>query len=162
MSKQLVVALMVLGFAFNSYAGSGGGSDSCGLGWSVTQKKSLLATSTRSTTHNFLPPTFSMTTGTSNCDKHDIAKNEKPAVEFIAANYENLLIDISAGNGEYLYGFSKIMGCSDASYPAFVDATRKNFNSIATPERGTTSEAFIRVRNVIKQDSSLAAQCAVI
>ncbi|MFM8315218.1 MAG: DUF3015 family protein [Deltaproteobacteria bacterium] len=51
------------------------GTDSCGLGWQVTQKKSFLATTTRGTTNAFVPPTFGMTFGTIGCDKHSFAKN---------------------------------------------------------------------------------------
>ena len=47
----------------------GGGSDGCGLGSEVTQKKSLLATTTRGTTNGTIPPAFGMTSGTIGCDQ---------------------------------------------------------------------------------------------
>lgn len=162
MIKKIAAVMFVGMFSAQVFAASAGGSNSCGLGWAVTQKKSLLATSTRETTHYFLPPTFSMTTGTSECDKHSIAQNETPAVEFIASNYEPLIIEVAEGHGEYLHGLARVMGCPDSAYPQFVETTRGNFDEVVGSSKGTPVDAYLRVKNVVKKNSGLAAQCTTI
>ena len=64
--KKVSLAILSVGLVLSSasvFAASPGGTDSCGLGWHVTQDKSLLATVTRSTTNAVVPPTFGMTSG---------------------------------------------------------------------------------------------------
>ncbi|MBD4825578.1 hypothetical protein GUG03_08100, partial [Xanthomonas citri pv. citri] len=48
--KLVMMMVAVFAVAAPAFAGGeNGGSDSCGLGWQVTNKKSMLATSTRGT-----------------------------------------------------------------------------------------------------------------
>src|SRR3954471_20570420 len=99
--KTLLVAIALALVSSAAFASDGGGSDGCGLGWQVTQKKSFLGTTTRGTTNAVVPPTFGMTSGTIGCDQHGFAKNDQKAIEFVAANYEPLMVEMAQGNGEY-------------------------------------------------------------
>lgn len=111
------VLMFVLAFAIAApaFAATPGGSDFCGLGWQITQKKSFLATTTRGTTNAVVPPTFGMTTGTIGCDQHTLAKNELPAANYVATNHDSLVVEMAAGGGENLAALAQTMGCSDAS-----------------------------------------------
>lgn len=118
-----------------AFAGDGGGSDGCGVGWQVTNKKSMLATTTRGTTNAFVPPTFGMTSGTIGCDQHSFAKRELPAVNLVATNQDAIMIEIASGGGENMAALAQAMGCSNsaslaqqaqASYGSFVGSNSAN------------------------------------
>ncbi|MGZ3705003.1 MAG: DUF3015 family protein, partial [Bdellovibrionota bacterium] len=100
--KLVMMFVALFAMVGPAFASDGGGSDGCGLGWQVTQKKSFLATTTRGTTNGVVPPTFGMTSGTIGCDQHSFAKNELPALNMVATNQDALMIDIAAGGGENL------------------------------------------------------------
>ena len=126
--KQWMFVALALVISASAQAATGGGSDGCGLGWQVTQKKSLLGTFTRATTNAVVPPTFGMTTGTIGCDQHSIARRDVPAAQFVATNYDALLLDMAQGQGEALSALSHVMGCNDAA--AFGQMTRSEFSSL--------------------------------
>lgn len=126
--KKLVLVLALALVGGVAQASTGGGSDGCGLGWQVTQKKSLLGTFTRATTNAVVPPTFGMTTGTIGCDQHSIAMRDVPAAQFVATNYDALMMDMAQGEGENLSALSNSLGCSNVK--AFGEATKKNFSAL--------------------------------
>ncbi|MFM8316618.1 MAG: DUF3015 family protein [Deltaproteobacteria bacterium] len=134
------------------------GTDSCGLGWQITQKKSFLATTTRGTTNAFVPPSFGMTFGTLGCDKHSFAKNEEAGVTFAMANQENLAIEMARGQGEYVAGFAHALGCKNVE--AFGQMAQNHYEQIVR-ESGTAVEMYQNVKAQIKQDASLSASCGV-
>jgi hypothetical protein len=140
-----------------SLAADGGGSDGCGLGWQVTDKKTLIATTTRGTTNFVVPPAFGMTTGTIGCDQHSFAKNDQKAVEFVASNYEPLMMNLSAGRGEYLEAFAQTLNCKDSA--SFGAEMQKNYSSVASPD---AVQVLNNVKNTIKANPALAANCSVI
>ena len=133
-------------------------SDSCGLGWQVTQKKTMSATTTRGTTNGFVPPTFGMTSGTIGCAKHDFAKKDQAAVIFASANFEPLMMEMAQGQGEYLTGFARTMGCSDAAVGEFSRAMQKNFNQVSSSKN--SAELFYSAKEQINNNQALAALCS--
>ncbi len=149
---------LVLGLALSTsaFAGSPGGSDFCGLGWEVTQKKSFLATTTRGTTNAFVPPTFGMTTGTIGCDQHSLAKRDVPAAQFVAGHYDALLMDMAQGEGESLQALAQSMGCSNME--AFGNMTRREFSSLT--EGADSMELVRRLREEARKDAALSG-CSV-
>ncbi len=154
MKKILLLAVFAGFVAPAAFAGSAGGSDSCGLGWEITSKKSFLATTTRATTNAFIPPTFGMTTGTIGCDQHSLAKNEIPGAEFVASNYDNLVIEMAAGNGENLQALARTLGCSDAAAAELGSITKAGFEGLVG--NGGSVELFKNVKN-----SSVALGCSI-
>jgi hypothetical protein len=157
----LIFTLMALGFSGQTVqASSAGGSDSCGLGWSVTQKKSFLATTTRGTTDAFFPPTFSMTFGTSGCDQHTVVQKDQEAVRFAAANFYPLRAQIAEGQGEYLTGLAVLLGCKQDALAPFASAVQKRFEVITRE-----ADAFQMVQNMkreVLEDPVLAQGCAIL
>ena len=117
---------LVISTLFFSLAYAGNDSDSCGAGWYVTQKKSLFGTSTRGTTNGTIPPTFGMTSGTSGCAQHSLAKKEEKSKAFTYENYDSLIIDMAVGEGESLLALSSLLECDKS----FALATKENFKNL--------------------------------
>lgn len=107
-------------------------SNGCGLGWAVTKKKSMLATTTRGSTNSIIPNTFGMTSGTSHCDSHSFAKNELPAYQYIETNYDMLMVDVAKGQGEYLDGFAAVLGCTGSGVDQLNQAVRSDLQTSKT------------------------------
>lgn len=158
MKRILAVLVLASLSPLAAMAGDGGGSDGCGLGWQITQKKSFLATTTRGTTNVTIPPTFGMTTGTIGCDAHSFAVKERASVEMVVTNYDALKVEMAVGSGETLAALARTMGCSDASMNAFGAMTQKNYSSIV----GNNSlEMYENVRAQVKGDAALSNACAI-
>lgn len=172
--KKLFVALLVVGFLpyaataetrkkgaldsamENTPNASAPDTDSCGLGWQITQKKSLMATSTRGTTNNFVPPVFGMTSGTLGCAQHSFAKNDMPAATYVFSNYEPLSMEMAQGSGEFLAGFARTLGCGDAVQAEFGSMTQQNYKALI----GTSAvEMFHNVKAQVKKNPVLATGC---
>lgn len=128
MKKLFLLAISTLILGATAQASTPGGSDICGLGWQITNKKTMIATTTRATTNAFVPPTFGMTSGTIGCDQHPIALRDIPAAQFVATNYDALLLDMAQGEGEMLAAFAHAVGCTDTV--SFGEMTRKEFSAL--------------------------------
>lgn len=133
-------------------------SDGCGVGWAITKKHSLSATTTRGTTNSSLPPTFGMTSGTSGCARHGLAKKDVEAYKFAIANFENLSIEMAQGQGEYLQAFARTLGCSDSATATFGTMSQKNYKALF---HGTSSGAdlLINVQQQIRSSQELTGSC---
>jgi hypothetical protein len=146
--------LMTSSFAFSDDQSSG-----CGLGWQVTQRMSLLSSAIRSTTDAFLPNTFSMTSGTSGCAKHDIVKNDEKAVLFAANNYDSLIVEMAQGSGEFLEGFAQALGCDEGSFSKFTTFTQSRYQKILDSSAGDGINFYKAVRTEMMTSPELATQC---
>lgn len=149
----VVSALVASGSALAAEGVNDPGSTGCGLGWQVTQKKSFLATTTRETTHAFVSPSFGMTSGTSGCDQHSFAKRDVKALEYAVTNADPLMIEMAQGQGEWLEGFSAVMGCSNQA--AFGQTLRANYGKILD----AASSVQGRERGIVIYDQALALGC---
>ncbi len=149
MRKVLVMVaasfLPLSAFALSNISPNGG-TDSCGLGWQVTQKKSFIATTTRGTTNAVVPPTFGMTTGTIGCEQHTFAKADTKAVEFVAQNYDTLRLEMAAGEGENLAALARTMGCADSSVSTFGRAVQGQYETVVG--HGSRIELFQNAKAV--------------
>lgn len=151
--------------ASGAMAASPGGSSECGIGWSVTQKKSFFATSTRSTTHVFIPPTFGMSSGTSGCDSHSLVKTEENAARFIAGNEDAIRSDIAQGDGEYVQALTVALGCEGEAARRLAPALRENYDPAIESDAKSLStglELYLRVRASLRSDPVLARGCRVV
>lgn len=176
--KKLIITLLVTGFlpfAANAETKKKGGvmdnhfatsenvapdqGDGCGLGWQITQKRTMFATTTRGTTNGFVPPTFGMTSGTIGCAQHPLAKKDLPAAAYAFNNYEPLSFEMAQGSGEYLAAFARTLGCEDAVQAEFGRTMQENFSSIMGNENTTAVEMFHNVKNQVRQNPALASGC---
>lgn len=126
-SKTLCV-LFAFGSVNAAYAADG--SSGCGLGWMLLKDNSLLSSSLRSTTHAWLPNTFSMTSGTSGCAKHSIVKNDKKDLHFADANYEILATELAQGQGEMVTAFAVTLGCTSEASETFGRVMQENYENL--------------------------------
>ena len=128
---KALISLMILFSAFSTYARDS--FDGCGLGWEVTDKKTVLATTTRATTNSSVPPTFGMTTGTLGCDEFEgIAMNEKNDAKFVAQNYETLRSELATGNGEYVDAAAQSFNCKSDKFGTHM---QKNYDRVVAPAK---------------------------
>ncbi len=135
------------------------GSDSCGLGWSITKGKSLLGTSTRGSTNASLNPAFSMTSGTSGCEQHSFAKKDSDSVKYIAKNFNSIKADMAEGQGEYLAGLAQVVGCNDGAVSNFQSLAQKNYRSLTNG--ADAYQTLEHVRAMIQQNPSLSGCSSV-
>ncbi len=122
--------------------------DGCGLGWEITQDKTMIATTTRGTTNAFVPPTFGMTTGTLGCDKFSgFAALEKQNVEYVAKNFEALRTQLATGNGEYVNTAASSFNCDSKTFSTHM---QKNYNKVVAPAKDG-----VELYNSLKKEASL-------
>ena len=156
MKLKLILALLV-SFLFSINLFAGDSSSGCGLGWEIAPKNSLLSSSIRTTTHVFLPNTFSMTFGTSNCAQHSIVQNDKRGIHYAEANFDQLMTEMAQGNGEYLAAFAHVLGCN--SNDVFGQQMQQNYSNIYTSSDVTPIEMYQNVKKEIRENSSLSSKC---
>jgi hypothetical protein len=133
--------------------------DGCGLGWQVTDKKTIAASITRGTTNGVIPPSFGMTTGTLGCSKHPFAKRDQQGVVYALTNYDSLNIEMAEGHGEYLEGLARSMGCNDAAFGEFSHVTQTNYRTISEGGKANAVKMFLNIKKQIKQNPALATNC---
>jgi hypothetical protein len=138
-----------------------GGSDGCGLGWQVTDKKTWIGTTTRGTTNAFVPPTFGMTSGTIGCEQHPIAKNDQAAATYVATNFDALSVQMAEGHGEYIHGLAKAMGCDDSVVADFGNMTRTHYKTLMDQNTTSGAELFENVKSQVQKNAVLAGHCSV-
>ncbi len=154
---KYLVLTMALGICMpqSSHAESSTG---CGLGWQVTKSMTTSAASTRATTNGLSSNTFAMTSGTSGCEKHSIVQNDKMDIHFTEANFEFLAAEAAIGNGEYLSGWARSQGCSDAVGNEFKTEVQKNFMKIFGNGQNY-SQSLLNLKKMIKNNPNLTRSC---
>jgi hypothetical protein len=126
--------------------------DGCGLGWQVTQQRTMLATTTRGTTNAFVPPSFGMTSGTIGCEQIQFAQNDQDGATYAMSNFENIRLEMAEGRGENLAAFAETMGCDAATFGAF---TKANYGAIMD----NASESPARMYMNVKSEMAKAGVC---
>ena len=123
--------LLSIGLVMTSLSGwASDKSSGCGLGWELFKDKTIVSSSLRSTTHAYLPNTFSMTSGTSGCAKHEFVMDTKRGIHFLEVNEHSLAMDAAIGEGEYLGAFAESMGCHWSKLDQFKSVIKNNYGAI--------------------------------
>lgn len=151
----LLAAMAITAPAFAADTSSG-----CGLGWHVTTKNSLFASTIRNTTHAVLPNTFSMTFGSSGCGHHSIVQKDREAYLYFASNHDPILMEMAEGGGEYLDGFARSLGCGDGARASFGPVAQKHFQEIVRDGKATPVEMFYNVKSQIRANPVLSRVCS--
>jgi len=155
---SLAVGAVIL-FAYTQNTFAADSSSGCGLGWEVTQKQSLLSSAVRTTTNTFLPNTFSMTSGTSGCQKHSIVKNDEAAVIYAVNNQHSLMMEMAEGKGEFLNGFAQVLGCDQSRFSDFAQFTQSHYGEIMNTASENGVELYRQVRSQMEASPALHGQC---
>ena len=113
------MSLILFSFSPSSFAKDS--SSGCGPAWYIFKKNSLVSSFLREITNAALFPIVSigMTFGTSNCAKHTIVEKDKDSLEFLAHNFDDLMIEASMGDGKFLTSFSETFDCSSSEQVLF-------------------------------------------
>lgn len=146
LNRALFCALLI----FSAPAFAADQSDGCGVGWKVTEKYSFLATSTRGTTNAFLPPTFSMTSGTSGCTQHSITQREEPAAKLAVVSSDSLVVEIARGEGETLESFIRALGCSETHRSQVTETLQENLPRILQAGETSPIEFYKEMRSSLR------------
>jgi len=133
-------------------------SSGCGLGWAVTKKNSLLSSTVRAYTNSTFSNTIAMTSGTSGCAKHNLVKNKKKADHFIEVNYNDVLVEMAKGKGEYLNSFAATLGCSQKDYESFAKFSQKHYPKLI--EKQDAPIQFLKqIKSLLKRNPALEKSC---
>lgn len=122
----------------------------CGLG-SIAMKErdtilhQVLAVTTNGTFGN---QTFGITSGTLECQKPaKFAENEKLNV-FVAANMDNLAMDMAAGHGESLVTLAELMEVPAEGRDGFYSSLQQNFKKIYTSSSIESADVIDNIAKV--------------
>ena len=161
----LVAALfMTVAIASTGFA-AGYGAAGCGWGGKVIGKNNdklaqLGATILNNSSGN---STFAMTSGTSGCSKAmGLVTAESEQTLFVENNYNGLVKEMAAGEGESLNTLSGLLGCSANQTHSFASFAKENYNSIIASEQTTPSEMLASLKKGMSGDSVLSASCSKI
>ena len=160
--KTLPLLAIAALFAAPSLSFAADQSSGCGAGWYIFKKNSLVSSYLRSSTNSLLSNnTFGMTSGTSNCAKHDIVQKEKESLYFAEANQENLMVEMAQGQGENLQAFALTLGCSPDVMSDFGQMTQKQYNVIYPSATVAPAQVLERVKAQIYTHPVLAQGCVI-
>lgn len=157
--RLMLIIVLVMGFSGMAFADDA--SSGCGLGWQVTKRNSLLSSAIRNYTNLLASNTSGMTSGTSGCAKHSIVENEKAAIHFAEANYDQLIMDMAKGNGVYLSAFAQTLGCGSTGMGEFMKISKEQSQKVlASPD--VSAVGLVRdIQNEIQTNSVLSSVCSV-
>jgi hypothetical protein len=157
MTGALVLSLVSFsGSAFAVPYGDAG----CGLGSLVFEKQQGAAQVVAATLNGTGIQTFSITSGTSNCNPAGLVKLEKEREEFVKSNYSTLVKEMAKGEGENLDTLASLYGCSQNSHADFGTLTQENFSDIVKSESTTSQEMLSSLKSEMSGHATLSKSCS--
>jgi len=164
MKKYLIgsaVLFILVAFSGTAFAHpSGYGDAGCGPGSLVYGKKrdgaQLLAA--------MMDPTGSMhstaiTFGTSNCGADKMTRLQRERETFASINYNSLVKEMAAGEGENLENLASMFGCSQDSYGDFGTVVQENFSTIVKDQDTSTKDMLGSLEQQISGHGVLSKTC---
>lgn len=159
MKKGILAAIMMLVSSVAFAAGDAG----CGLGSVIISKNSKGLQLLAMTTNNyFFTQPLGITSGTSNCSSSGIVSNDKAIEYYVEANQNEILKEMSMGNGEKLDTFATLYGCqSDAGKAEFKAVSKSEFILI-NKNSNSTQEWVQNFNNVMSANKEKVSNCTKI
>ncbi|MDH5718636.1 MAG: DUF3015 domain-containing protein [Spirochaetia bacterium] len=161
---SLTMAAAVTAFAFmpaNVHAAYG--TAGCGLGAVVIGGgDGFLQVSAATTNASFYSQTIGILLGTSECTDSGVIKAEVEQKVYAFNNFETLKKEMAKGEGESLYTFAHLMGCSAEAVPAFGQMTQANYGQIVSDSEVTPESMLNSVKELAKNDSTLSGTCSAL
>ena len=124
--------------------------DGCGLGWQVTESRTMIGTTTRGTTNMTVPASFGMTSGTLGCEQIGFAAKDQQAAKFVASNFHTLKSELAEGQGEYAGALMNSLGCNAAQANEVQQNLKRDFNNAVAP-----AQDAVQLFHSIKKNSSI-------
>ena len=133
MKKAFLVFIIVSMMAPAAFAGAVRNNVGCGIGTLLFESVGKpnggwLLQITAAWTNNALSNTFSMTTGTINCEGNINKAVSVEVYEFVTANMDNLAKDIAMGHGDTINSLGSMLAVKDVN--AFGSKLQANFSEI--------------------------------
>ena len=146
----LLTGLGVLAFAADANAAQT--NTGCGLGSMIFKDKDGLLSQVCAATFNGIAgnQTFGISTGTSNCQKAAAFTSNERLNKFVNDNMDNLAIDISRGNGEYLTTLAVLLDTPAEQRADLFHTLQANFSSIYTSETVTNVDVLNNIEKVLR------------
>lgn len=147
-SVAVMLSLMLVGsvFAAGKTVGQAKRNTGCGLGAMLFQNSAddsiLLQVFQMTTNHSISPQSFSITTGTFDCEQPAKFVNNEKAYEFAIANFDNLAKDIASGSGETIETLAEIMQIPSKDKVVFYQKLQTNFSTIFPSENVVLADAL--------------------
>ena len=159
----LVALLVSLPFASSAFA-AGYGAAGCGWGGKeIGKNNDILAQLGATVLNGFLSnQSFAISSGTSGCGKHGLVTAESEQSLFVANNYQSLVKQMAAGEGENLNTLATLLGCPADKTAQFGIFTRQNYSSIFANAKATPSEILVSLKQDLSSDPALSATCSKI
>jgi len=157
----LVAMLVSLLFASSAFA-AGYGAAGCGWGGKVIGKNNDQLAQLGATILNGFSgnQTFAIPAGTSGCGKSGLVTAESEQTLFVANNYDSLVKQMAAGEGEDLATLAGLLGCAPDKAGQFGSFTQKNYRSILTSAEATPSEMLTSLKQNLSGDPMLSTTCS--
>lgn len=142
---------------------SGYGDAGCGPGSLVYGKKRdgaqlLAATMNNSSIYGSAHST-AITFGTSNCGSDKLTRLQRERETFASINYNSLVKEMAAGEGENLYNLASMYGCSQNSYGDFGTVAQENFGSIVKDADTSARDLLGSLEHQISGHAVLSKAC---
>lgn len=162
MKKRIFLGLICAVFSTSAWAEDK--SAGCGLGQMVFPDKSLFSTTSAGIVDNIVPGggitnSFATTTGTLGCGKHKLVKNEKLQIHYLEANYGPLKLEMAQGDGEYLQGFARMMGCNPAVQSDFNQFSQQSFFELYGQGDRSAVQVLKHYKKLLRANKSLSQNC---
>ncbi|MFN8548701.1 MAG: DUF3015 family protein [Candidatus Eisenbacteria bacterium] len=127
----------------------------CGLGSLIFKDQDGLLSQVCAATFNGIygNQTFAISTGTSNCEKATSFTSNERLNKFVDENMDNLAIDISRGNGEYLTTLAVLIDTPVEQRAEFYRTLQANFSAIYTSDAVTTVDVLSNIEKVLHRAS---------
>lgn len=133
-----IVILMVL-ITMLAPAAAPADNTGCGIGTMIFEGKDGLISQVLAVTTNgiFGNQTFGITSGTLNCEQPAKFAANEPLDRFVGDNMDQLAMDISRGEGDYLLTLAVLLDVPAEQRPEFYAKLQASFSSIY-PDAGVT------------------------
>jgi hypothetical protein len=161
----LLAALLITVTIASTVFAAGYGAAGCGWGGKEIGKKNDIMAQLGATLLNGSSgnSTFAMTSGTSGCSKAmGLVTADSEQSLFVENNYNGLVKEMAAGEGESLSTLGGLLGCSADQNRSFASFTKQNYNSIFVSEQTTPSEMLASLKKGMSGDPALSASCSKI
>ncbi len=138
-------------FAFVGAAHANRNNTGCGLGTIIFEGKDGLISQICAATTNgsFGNQTFGITSGTIECEKATAFASNEQLNKFVGENMDNLAMDMSKGNGEYLLTLAVLLDVPVAERAHLYSVLQANFSKIYTSENVTHIDVLNNIETVL-------------
>lgn len=154
MKKLAIIIALALMLGLPGVAFAAKGAQSCGIGPEVIGGKGIVSQVLVQYTNVTLLPSnaVSVTAGTSGCGYSDVVQKDAPRLQYVHFNYDNLAEDAAKGEGVYISGFTRIMGCSEDAGALLTRKVHDQFTDLFIKPADGEKEVFFYT--TIKQEIS--------